>query len=377
MKTVIIAMLCGLLLSSRFASAEEGDDPLENSKAASERYKFPKGADSDALIEYCQQLQEYEPEDDADAELHEKKMPKAIKKACKRILELEKNEESDQARYARRFLLAEKLDTAGELDAPKMDKLLEKVRTFLISPKANGEDADVASALADFLGDRASPKSIEWSRKVGQELAAHKDHDLAAAGKILLGTARRLSLIGKPLALKGTTLDGKAFDITSLKDKVVLVVFWASWCAHCQDEIPIMKENYGAYHSKGFEVVAISADDDRGELDEFIKLERIPWINLYEKDGKHPAMDELGINGFPSTLMVGKDGKVALLNVRDKALGDQLKKLLGEPVAGNETPEPKKKEPSRKKEPKKDPAPEKDDPQGSDSIEELKKKFTF
>lgn len=377
MKQLLIAGLCSLLLPCSFAFAEELDEPLENSKEATERYKFPKDADSEALIEFCQQLQDYEPDDDADAELHEKKMPKAIKKACKRILELEKDEESDSARYARRFLLAERMDTAGEIDATKIDKLVEKVRKFLLSPKANGEDSEVASALADFLGDRASPKSIEWSNKVGQELAAHKDHDLAAAGKILLGTARRLSLVGKTLELKGTTLDGKAFDIANLKDKVVLVVFWASWCAHCQDEIPIIKENYDAYHAKGFDVVAISADDDRGELDEFVKLERIPWINLYDNGGKHPALDELGINGFPSTLMVGKDGKVALLNVRDKVLGEELKKLLGAPVAGKEPSEPKKRETPHKKEPKKEHMPDKDDAQGNESIEELKKKFTF
>ncbi len=74
--------------------------------------------------------------------------------------------------------------------------------------------------------------------------------------------------IGQPApALIGTLLDGKAFDLSALKGKVVAIHFWASWCAPCREEMPALEAIYRQYHGKGLEVLAISADRPRARSD--------------------------------------------------------------------------------------------------------------
>ncbi len=361
--------------------APKDTDPAEAPDPESAaRYTFPKDADSDALVDFCLQLQDYEPEDDADADLHDAKAPRAIKRACKRILELEKDKESDNARFARRMTLADQLDTASDINTTRSGQLLKRTREFLKSPKVNSEDADVAAALADFLSTQTSPKAIEWSQKIGADLAKHPVPEVAAISDVLLGTAKRLGLIGKPLQLKGTTLQDKPFDLADLKDKVVLIDFWATWCPHCVDEIPLMKKCYEAYRSKGFEIVGISADEERQTLEDFLKIDKLPWTTLHHSGGKHPSLDEFAINAFPSNFLIGKDGKVIAMNVRDIALADELKKLLGAPEPGKEIKDedaPPQKGASRdpkgkRKKGEPDPSDEEDN-----SPEALKKKYSF
>jgi thiol-disulfide isomerase/thioredoxin len=252
--------------------------------------------------------------------------------------------------------------------------MLKHTREFLKSPKVTADDADVATALADFLGAHASAKSIDWCQKVGNDLAKHAIPEIAAASGILLGTAKRLGVVGKSIQLKGTTTEGKPFDLSQFKDKVVLIEFWATWCPHCVDELPVLKQCYEGYHAKGFEIVGISSDEELQTLKDFLKFEQLAWINLHETGGKHPALDEFGISAFPSNFLIGKDGKVVAIDLRDMALSEQLKKVLGDPEAGKEITEDLVPKDSKAK-PRKRADDTNDD--GDDSPESLKKKYTF
>jgi cytochrome c biogenesis protein CcmG, thiol:disulfide interchange protein DsbE len=61
-------------------------------------------------------------------------------------------------------------------------------------------------------------------------------------------------------ALIVTTLDGKTVDLASLRGKVVLVNYWATWCAPCREEMPTLSAFYRAYHERGLEMIGISVD---------------------------------------------------------------------------------------------------------------------
>ncbi len=375
--------------SPAFKDFEPDEPPPKLEKT--NRYKLPANADAEALVDFCLDLQYYEPESDADADRHEKRAPRAIKRACKRILDLEPDKDSPFARFAQRELLGYELNPPPEIDSPRTDATLEKFRAFFDSPSAGSEDADLADALAEYLGGHPEPKSIEWSAKIGALLAGNADLELARSGKVLQGTSRRLALIGHPLKLDGTTIDGKRFDIASMKDKTVLIFFWSTDCDFCLDEIPILKENYEGYKAKGFEVVGICADEDRKDVADFLKAEQIPWITLHEKGGRHPAMDDYGINSLPATILVGKDGNVSALDVRDEALGEKLEALLGAPAEVKDAAAkdaPPKKDAPKKDEPRKKDAPKKDEPRKKDApapkeeeaetpAEKLQKRYTF
>ena len=61
-------------------------------------------------------------------------------------------------------------------------------------------------------------------------------------------------------ALVATALDGQTFDLAKLRGKVVLVNFWATWCAPCRKEMPTLDAFYRRYRAQGFEMIGVSVD---------------------------------------------------------------------------------------------------------------------
>jgi thiol-disulfide isomerase/thioredoxin len=140
-------------------------------------------------------------------------------------------------------------------------------------------------------------------------------------------------LIGNPIELKGTTVDGDEFDWAQYRGKVVLVDFWATWCGPCIAELPNVKETYEKHHEHGFDVVGISLDDDADELKAFIEKREIPWTNLFgteeARGWEHPMARRYGIDAIPATILVDREGKVVTLSARGEELGELVEKLLG------------------------------------------------
>ena len=139
------------------------------------------------------------------------------------------------------------------------------------------------------------------------------------------------SLIGNSLALSGYTPDGRPLDMEPYRDKVVLVDFWATWCGPCRAEIPNMLQNWNQYHDAGFEIIAISVDQDLNVLQNFVDQEQPPWTVVADNhpQNQHSMGAKYGIRGIPAFILVGKDGKVAAVNCRGPELGRQLDRLLG------------------------------------------------
>jgi thiol-disulfide isomerase/thioredoxin len=143
--------------------------------------------------------------------------------------------------------------------------------------------------------------------------------------------------VGKPLDIKFKAVDGREVDLSKLKGKVVLIDFWATWCPPCVKEVPNVVAAYKKYHDKGFEIVGISFDQDKGALTKFVGAQKMTWPQYF--DGKGWGNDygkKYGINSIPRMWLVGKDGNLADLNARG-SLEDKVAKLLAakDPVAVN------------------------------------------
>jgi|SRR5208282_236093 len=157
---------------------------------------------------------------------------------------------------------------------------------------------------------------------------------LAAAAAILWlpsasDLARAAPEIGEPApALVLTALDGQTFDLAKLRGKVVLVNYWATWCAPCRKEMPRLDAFYRRYHGHGLEVIGISIDFQR----DFKKAHKTAQAVAYPT-AVSKAITEDGFGppqGVPITWVIDADGKIRdrFIEVRDELLDEIVVPLL-------------------------------------------------
>jgi cytochrome c biogenesis protein CcmG, thiol:disulfide interchange protein DsbE len=143
------------------------------------------------------------------------------------------------------------------------------------------------------------------------------------------GLAHATPQIDEPTpALVLTTLDGSTFDLGKLRGKVVMVNYWATWCAPCRKEMPKLDAFYKKYQSRGLEIVGISIDFER-DLEKAHKVART--VTYPTAVAKSITDNGFGIpKAVPITWIVDADGKVRdrFIEVRDELLNDIVVPLL-------------------------------------------------
>jgi thiol-disulfide isomerase/thioredoxin len=132
----------------------------------------------------------------------------------------------------------------------------------------------------------------------------------------------------KPLDLTFTSVDGQQVSLASLRGKVVLIDFWATWCPPCREEVPNVVAAYQKYHDQGFEIIGISLDQDKSALTAFTQQNGMTWPQYFDGQGwQNQISSRFGINEIPTMWLIGKDGILVTKNGRDDLAG-QVGKLL-------------------------------------------------
>ncbi len=122
---------------------------------------------------------------------------------------------------------------------------------------------------------------------------------------------------------------GDTLRLSSLKGKVVLLDFWASWCGPCRSSNKHLVKLYDKYHDKGFEILGVSLDNEPGKWKEAIRKDKIKWLQVNEPYGwEGQTALAWNIYALPTSYLIDKSGTLLAMDLEEKELERALKHLL-------------------------------------------------
>jgi thiol-disulfide isomerase/thioredoxin len=166
----------------------------------------------------------------------------------------------------------------------------------------NQRSRGVAAVLACVLSLPIACASSPAGRKGG------------ASRTTVSGKARKVA-VGAPMpSIVVKELGGKRkIDLGALQGKVVLVDIWASWCAPCKEEMPLLDELATRLKKSGIEVIAVSVDEDKDSAEEFLSS-REGWTLTVAHDPKGKVPEVLKPGKMPTSYVLDSEGIIRYIN---------------------------------------------------------------
>jgi thiol-disulfide isomerase/thioredoxin len=121
-----------------------------------------------------------------------------------------------------------------------------------------------------------------------------------------------------------TDQSGNGFSLHGIGGKLIMLDFWASWCAPCRKENPNIIAIYNDYHSKGLEIIGITSDEDADAWRKAIKDDGLPWHHAM-----NPAIrDYFNISGIPHIILLDSDYRIIARNLKGEVLRTKVAEML-------------------------------------------------
>ena len=118
-------------------------------------------------------------------------------------------------------------------------------------------------------------------------------------------------------------------NLSSFRGKVVLLDFWASWCAPCRSANPGVVKLHNKYKAQGFEVFGVSIDSKKAAWLKAISQDKITYIQVNDAAGwNSPVAEKYKVEQIPTSFLLDKTGKIVAIDLEGSKLENKIKELL-------------------------------------------------
>lgn len=133
---------------------------------------------------------------------------------------------------------------------------------------------------------------------------------------IIMLTLPGLSVAGKTSGLAPNftlkSASGKNMKLSEFRGQVVMINFWASWCAPCRQEMPLLEDMYKKYKGLGFTILGVNVEEDTSKAKRLLKNIRVSFPILF--DNKNKVSKLYKVAAMPTTVIVDRDGNMRYLH---------------------------------------------------------------
>ncbi len=180
-------------------------------------------------------------------------------------------------------------------------------------------------AMVDSSLNMLYPESdaVQDLHRQVEELRQKREMEILSASRLGIGAEVPEIALPSP--------EGDTILLSSLRGKIVLLDFWASWCAPCRHENPNLVINHKKYRDKGFEIYQVSLDRSKSAWIKGINDDKLDWVHVSDLQYWNSiVVPVFNIQGIPMNYLIDREGRIMAHNLRGGQLGSKLEEILNQ-----------------------------------------------